>query len=108
MRICLAYSLNSGWSALPKATAMAAMVCMCGPPWRPGKTDWSICLAYFFLLKINPAIFFRNGFVAHKIENLAHVPDRRAMRQMSAVGQVHTENRVAWFAKCQVDGLIHR
>ena len=31
------YSLNSGWSASPNATAFAAMTCSSGPPWMPGK-----------------------------------------------------------------------
>ena len=31
------YSLNSGRSASPKATALAAMTCIRGPPWMPGK-----------------------------------------------------------------------
>ena len=29
---CLAQALNSGWSASPKATALAAMTCSSGPP----------------------------------------------------------------------------
>ncbi|MNI75411.1 hypothetical protein D3C73_1315590 [compost metagenome] len=30
--------MNSGFSASPKATALAAMTCSSGPPCRPGKT----------------------------------------------------------------------
>ncbi len=32
------YSRYSEVSASPKATALAAMTCISGPPWRPGKT----------------------------------------------------------------------
>ena len=36
--ICRAYVLNSGLRSSPNATALAAMMCMSGPPWLPGKT----------------------------------------------------------------------
>ena len=36
---------NSGRAASAKATALAAMTCSSGPPWRPGKTALSIFLA---------------------------------------------------------------
>ena len=39
------YSLNSGVRASLKATALAAMACMNGPPWVPGKTDLSMAAA---------------------------------------------------------------
>src|SRR2546421_3610810 len=34
---CAWYSRNSGLSASPSATALAAMTCISGPPWMPGK-----------------------------------------------------------------------
>ena len=40
-----AYVRNSGRAASAKATALAAMMCSSGPPWRPGKTALSIFLA---------------------------------------------------------------
>ena len=36
---------NSGRSASPKATALAAMTCISGPPCRPGKTALLIFFA---------------------------------------------------------------
>ena len=39
---CFAYSLKSGLSASPKHTALAAIACIRGPPWMPGKTAESI------------------------------------------------------------------
>ena len=38
-RICLWYSRNSGVIASFSATALAAMTCMSGPPWIPGKIE---------------------------------------------------------------------
>ena len=39
---CFWYSVNSGSSASLKATALAAMTCISGPPWVPGNTsDWN-------------------------------------------------------------------
>ncbi len=43
--ISAAYSPNSGRAAFWNATALAAMTCMSGPPWRPGKTALSIAFA---------------------------------------------------------------
>ena len=36
---CWMYVLNSGWRASPKATALAAITCISGPPCKPGKTE---------------------------------------------------------------------
>ncbi len=33
-----AYAANAGVAASPKATALAAMVCICAPPWVKGNT----------------------------------------------------------------------
>ena len=41
----LLVAANSGCSASWKATALAAMTCISGPPWMPGKTAVSIALA---------------------------------------------------------------
>ena len=40
-----AYSPNSGDAASPKATALPAITCSSGPPWRPGKIALSIAAA---------------------------------------------------------------
>ena len=37
-----------------KQTALAAITCINGPPWMPGKVWESISLAYFSLHKIKP------------------------------------------------------
>ena len=46
--------LNSGCSASPKATALAAITCISGPPWVPGKTALSMCFARSSLHRIKP------------------------------------------------------
>ena len=51
---CCAYTLNSGCKASPNATALAAITCIKGPPWMPGKMALSIALAYFSLQRIIP------------------------------------------------------
>ena len=40
------YSFHSGSRASAKATALAAMTCMSGPPWTPGNTALSIFSAH--------------------------------------------------------------
>ncbi len=37
--------MKEGWAASPRATAIAAVVWLCGPPCRPGKTALSIAFA---------------------------------------------------------------
>ena len=44
----------SGFMASPKATALAVMMCMRGPPWEPGKMVLSIFLACSSLHRITP------------------------------------------------------
>ena len=43
--ICLPYSLNDGCAASLSATAIAAVVWLCGPPCNPGKTALSRTVA---------------------------------------------------------------
>ena len=52
--VFLLCSLNSGFRASPKETALAAIMCINGPPWVPGKMALSIDFAYFSLHKIIP------------------------------------------------------
>ena len=40
------YSRKPGWRASWKQTALAAMTCMSGPPWMPGKIWESMPFAY--------------------------------------------------------------
>ena len=49
---CSAYSLNSGRTASPNATAIPAMLFICGPPFSNGNTDLSIVFANSFLHSI--------------------------------------------------------
>ena len=49
------YSLNSGFRHSPKHTALAAIMCMRGPPWTPGNTAESIALACAALAQDEPA-----------------------------------------------------
>ena len=53
-RIRCWYSLNSGLSASPNATALAAMMCSSGPPWMPGNTLESIAFACCCLQRMSP------------------------------------------------------
>jgi hypothetical protein len=46
--------LKAGCNASWKQTALAAMTCISGPPWMPGKACESISLAYFSLHRISP------------------------------------------------------
>ena len=50
-----AYSRNPGWAASWNATALAAITCMSGPPWRPGNTALSIAAAYSSRHRMQPA-----------------------------------------------------
>ncbi len=45
---------SRGCRASPKATALAAMTCISGPPWMPGKTALSMALACSSRQRINP------------------------------------------------------
>src|SRR5881296_57147 len=45
-KTCCWYFLKPGESASFRATALAAMTCINGPPWRPGKTALSSAFAY--------------------------------------------------------------
>src|SRR5947209_6512475 len=51
---CCWYFLKPGESASFRATALAAMTCINGPPWRPGKTALSSALAYSALHSTMP------------------------------------------------------
>ena len=52
--ICRAYSLNSALIASLSATAIAAVVLLCGPPCKPGNTALSRASAYCARHKIIP------------------------------------------------------
>ncbi len=56
LMICSWYVLNSGFMAFLKATAFAAMMCMSGPPWMPGKIIESIILACSLSQRIRPPL----------------------------------------------------
>ena len=52
--ICSPYFLKAGVAASRRATAMPAVVWLCGPPWRPGNTARSIALACSSRQRIMP------------------------------------------------------
>ena len=75
----LLVGLNDGCSASPNATALAAMTCISGPPWMPGK------MAEFT---------FRDGFIIGQI-----MPPRAAQRLVRGGRRhMHMRERVGIFA----------
>ncbi len=49
----------------------------------------------------------RVRFVADKIKQFPHMRHRSAMRQVSAMGKIHTQDRISRFQKRQIDRLVH-
>ena len=46
-------------------------------------------------VEVDCAPLLRRGLVAHEVEDLANVGNRRSMRQVTAVRKIHRQHRVA-------------
>src|SRR5690606_34837377 len=65
---CWAYCLNSGDRASWKATALAAMTCISGPPWIPGKMAELMIFSYSDCIMMTPPRGPRSDFgMGHRV-----------------------------------------
>src|SRR5947209_3087963 len=100
---CCWYFLKPGESASFRATALAAMTCINGPPWRPGKTAFSSHLSHRVVIDALGGPIHAIGIGA--IENAGEA-DAAPMSEVAAMGQIHTQDRVSRLEDREVDGHV--
>src|SRR5438034_857295 len=84
------YSRKASVAAILKHAAFAAIVCINGPPWMPGKTARSTACACSSSQRMKPA----------------REVDLEPVRQMATVRELEREDRVAWLQRRHVDGHV--